>query len=52
MCGQYIVRSIVRDNTGQNTDKEIKISDPTGDRTQAAGLEGRVCTDHVIETDH
>ena len=47
------------DNTGQNTDKghtpnhrtEIKIPDPSGNRTRAAGLEARDCTDHATTTD-
>ena len=49
MCGQPNVRASAGDNTGQNTDKghtpnprtEIKIPDPAGNRTQAAGLEDR-----------
>ena len=43
------------DNTGQNTYKEhtpnprieIEITDPPGNRTRAAGLEGRDSTDHA-----
>ena len=49
MCGQQNVRASAEDNTGQNTDKGhtpnprigIKILDPAGNRTRAAGLEGR-----------
>ena len=55
MCGEHNAE----DNTGQNTDKghtpnpttEIKILDPTGNRTRAAGLEGRDSTDHATATD-
>ena len=55
MCGQHNVRASAEDNTGQNTDKvhtpnprtEIKIPDPAGNRTRAAGLEGRDSTDHA-----
>ena len=53
-------RASAGDNTGQNTDKGhtpnprigIKIPDPAGTRTRAAGLEGRDATDHVTATDH
>ena len=46
MCGQHSVRAYAEDNTGQNTDTpnpraEIKVPDPAGNRTRAAGLEGR-----------
>ena len=59
MCGQHNVRASAGDNTGQNTDKghtlnprtEIKIPDPAGNRTRAAGLEGRDSTDHAMATD-
>ena len=59
MCGQHNVRAFAEDNTGQNTDKghtsnprtEIKIPDPAGNRTRAAGLEGRDSTDHATATD-
>ena len=45
MCGQHNQRATARDNTGHNTDKEhtpspmieIKISDPTGNRTRVPG---------------
>ena len=48
ICDQKNVSATARDNTGQNRDKrhilsprmEIKISDPTGNRNPAAGLEG------------
>ena len=48
------------DNVGQNTDKgrtpnlrtEIKIPDPSGNRTRAAGLESRDSTDHAAATDY
>ena len=49
------VRVIARDNTGQNTKDtpsprtEIKNSDPVGNRTRAAGLEGRASTDHATD---
>ena len=59
MCGQQNVRASAEDNTGQNTDKSytpnpmtgIKIPDPAGNRTRAAGLEGRDFTDHATATD-
>ena len=63
MCGQYNIRASAGDNTGQNTDKghthththnlrtEIKIPDPTVNRTRATGLEGRDSTDHAKATD-
>ena len=46
-------------NTGRNTEKghtpnprtEIKIPDAAGNRTRAAGLEGRDSTDHATATD-
>ena len=53
------VRASAEDNTGQNTDKghipnsriEIKIPDPAGNRTLAAGLEGRDSTEHATATE-
>ena len=59
MCGQHNVRASAEDNTGRNTDKghtpnprtEIKTSDPAGNRTRAARLEGRDSTDHATEAD-
>ena len=59
MCGQHNVRASAEDNTGQNTDEEhtpnprteIKILDPAGTRTRAAGLEGRNSTEHATATD-
>ena len=45
-CGQENVRATARDNTGHNAKDilspsiEIKISDPVGNRTPAAGLDG------------
>ena len=59
MCGQHNVRASANDSTGQNTDKghtpnpriEIKIPDPAGNRTRAAGLEGRDSSDHATATD-
>ena len=47
MYGQHNVRASAEENTGLNTDKghtlnsraEIKIPDPAGNRTRAAGLE-------------
>ena len=59
MCGQHNVRASAGDSIGQNTDKGhtpnprigIKISDPAGNRTRAAGLEGRDSTDHATATD-
>ena len=59
MCSQHNVRVSAGDNTGQYTDKrhtpnpriQIKIPDPTGNRTRAAGLEGRDSTDHATATD-
>ena len=59
MCGQHNVRASAEENTGQNTDKghahnprtEIKIPDPAGNRTRAAGQEDRDSTDHATATD-
>ena len=59
MCDQHNFRASAEDNTGQNTDKghtpnprtEIKISDTAGNRTRAAGLEGRDSTDYTTATD-
>ena len=59
MCGHHNVRASAEDNTGQNTDRlhtpkprtVIKVPDPAGNRTQAAGLEGRYSTDHATATD-
>ena len=56
MCGQHNVRA----SAGQNTDKGytpdprkgIKIPDPAGNRTRAAGLEGRNSTDYATATDY
>ena len=58
MCGQNNVRASTGDSTGQNIDKGhtynprivIKIPDPPGNRTRAAGLEGRDSTDHATAT--
>ena len=58
MCGQHNGMATARDNTGQDTDEghtpnprtEIKIPDPAGNRTRAAGLEDRDSTDHVTAT--
>ena len=55
MCGQHNVKASAEDNMGQNTDKghtpnprtEMKIPDPAGNLTRAAGLEGRDSTDHA-----
>ena len=60
MYGQHNVRATAGDNTGHNIDKghtpspkiEIIISDPAGNRTRAAGLEGMDCTDHAKTTDY
>ena len=46
MCGQLNVRASAEDNAGQ-----IKIPDPAGNQTWAAGLEGRDSTDHAMATD-
>ena len=59
MCSEHNFRASAEDNTGQNTDKEhtpnprteIKIPDPSGIRTRAAGLEGRNSIDHATATD-
>ena len=59
MFGQYNDRAITRDNAGQNRDERhtpsptigIKISEHAGNRTLAAGLEGRDSTDHATATD-
>ena len=57
MCGQINVRASAEDNTGQNTGHtpnprtENKTPEPTGNRTRAAGLEGRDSTDHATTTD-
>ena len=60
MCGQHNVMATAADNTGLHTGKghtpspriEIKIYDPAGNRTRAAGMEGRNSTDHVTATDY
>ena len=51
MYGHHNVRASAEDNTGQNTKDihpkprtEIKIPDPAGNRTRAAGLEDRDST--------
>ena len=49
ICGQHNGMATARGNTGQNTDRghtpspriEIKISDPAGNRTRVARLEGK-----------
>ena len=59
MCGQYNARASAGNITGQNTEKGhttnprigIKIPEPVGNRTRAAGLEGRDSTDHATATD-
>ena len=59
MSGQHNVRASAEDNTGQNTDEghtpnlriDFKILGPAGNRTRAAGLEGRDSTDHATATD-
>ena len=59
ICGQQNVRATARDNTGQTTVKghtpnariEIKIPDPTGNRTRATGLEGRNSTNLATAMD-
>ena len=59
MCAQHNIRATAGDNIGQNTDKghtpnpriEIKIHDPSGNRTRAARLESRDSTDHATATD-
>ena len=57
MCGLHKVRASAEDNTGENTKDlpnprtEIKIPDPAGNRTRAAGLQGRDSTDHATATD-
>ena len=60
MCGQHNVRTSAGDSTGENTDKGhtpnpkigIKIPDPAGNRTRAAGLEGRDSADLATETNY
>ena len=48
MCGQHIVRASAEDKGHTpNPRTEIKIPDPAGNRTRAAGLEGRDFTDHA-----
>ena len=57
MCAQHNVMDSAGDNTGQNINKghtsnprkEIKIPYPAGNRTRAAGLEGRD-SDHATAT--
>ena len=58
MCGYQNVTASAGDNTGQNTEDTqpnprigIKILNPAGNRTQAAGLEGWDSTNHATETD-
>ena len=51
MCGQHNVMTSAEDSTGQNTDKgHTPNPDPAGNRTRAAGLEGRDSTDHATAT--
>ena len=58
MCGQLNVRASAGDSTQDRTHKGhtpnprigIKIPDPAGNRTRAAGLEGRDSTDHATAT--
>ena len=55
MCGQHNVRASAGDNIRQNTDNghmpnprtEIKIPHPAGNRTRAAGFEGRDSIEHT-----
>ena len=53
MCGQHNVMASAGDNKGHtpNPRTEIKIPDPTGNRTRVDGLEGRDSTDHAMATD-
>ena len=59
MCGQHNVRASAGQSTGHDIDKGhtpnprigIKIPDPAGNRTRAAGLEDRDSTDHATATD-
>ena len=60
MCGQHNVRASAGDSTGQNTDRghtpnprtDVKIPYPAGNRSRAAGLEGRDSIDHATVTDN
>ena len=56
MCGQHNARASAEDNTDKghipNPRIEVKIPNPTGNRTRAAGLEGRDSTDHAMGTDN
>ena len=61
MCGQHNVRASAEYNAGQNTDKghtpnprrEIKISDPAGNRTRAAAPGWKAgSTKHATATDY
>ena len=57
MCGQHKVMVSAGDSIRQNTDKGhtpnprigIKISDPDGNRTKVARLEGRDSTNHATD---
>ena len=52
--GQQNIRATVREHrTGHTPNPRIgiKIPDPAGNRTRAAGLEGRDSTDHATATD-
>ena len=59
MYGHHNVKTSAGDSTEQNTDKGhrpnprigIKIADPAGNRTRAAGLNGRDSSDHATATD-
>ena len=59
MCGQHNIRASNGDNAEQTIDKghtpnprtEIKFPDPAGNRSRAAGLEGRDSTNHARATD-
>ena len=56
MCDQHDVRASAEDSTGHkghtpNPRIGIKIPDPAGNRTRAAGLKVRDSTDHAKATD-
>ena len=58
MYGQHNVRASAGDNTGHNTKdtrpipgQKLKFLTPAGNRTRAAGLEGRDSTDHATAKD-
>ena len=55
MCGQHNVMATAEENTDKGLTPSprtgINIPDPAGNRTRAAELKDRDCTDHATATD-